>query len=83
MPWTGMLKLSGKMVTPRPDLFFNRKIGTQRTGRGLKVPISAFKALKERFGCTVNDAVLAVVSEGLFRWFKGRGESVPAKVRVV
>jgi hypothetical protein len=82
MPWTGMLKLSGKMVTPRPDLFFNRKIGTQRTGRGLKVPIPAFKALKDRFGCTVNDAVLAVVSEGLYRWFKGRGERVPDKVRV-
>ena len=82
LPWTHMLKLSGRMVTRRPDLFFNRKIGTQRTGRGLKVPLAAFKALKDRFGCTVNDAVLAVVSEGLYRWFKGRGESVPAKVRV-
>ena len=25
MPWTGMLKLSGKIVTPRPDLFFNAR----------------------------------------------------------
>jgi diacylglycerol O-acyltransferase / wax synthase len=82
MPWTGLFHLSGKMVTRRPDLFFNRTIGPQRTGRGLKVPLSAFKALKERFGCTVNDAVLAVVSEGLHRWFKSRGESVPEKVRV-
>jgi WS/DGAT/MGAT family acyltransferase len=70
------------MFTPRSDLFFNRKIGTQRTGRGLKVPLSAFKALKDRFGCTVNDAVLAVVSEALHRWFKARGERVPEKVRV-
>ncbi len=77
-----MLKLSGNMFRPRPDLFFNRKIGTQRTGRGLKVPLATFKTLKQRFGCTVNDAVLAVVSEGLHRWFKARGESVPAKVRV-
>jgi diacylglycerol O-acyltransferase len=82
MPWTGLFHLSGKMVTRRPDLFFNRTIGPQRTGRGLKVPLSAFKALKERFGCTVNDAVLAVVSEGLYRWFKTRGENVPEKVRV-
>jgi WS/DGAT/MGAT family acyltransferase len=82
VPWRSLFKLSGKMVTPRPDLFFNRKIGTQRSGRGLKVPIAAFKALKERFGCTVNDAVLAVVSEGLHRWFKVRGEHVPEKVRV-
>jgi hypothetical protein len=70
------------MVSPRPDLFFNRRIGTQRSGRGLKVPLSAFKALKEQFGCTVNDAVLAVVSDGLYRWFKARGELVPEKVRV-
>ena len=82
LPWTGMLKLSGTIFRPSPDLFFNRKIGTQRTGRGLKVPLATFKALKDRFGCTVNDAVLAVVSEGLHRWFKGRGESVPEKVRV-
>lgn len=82
LPWTGLLKLGGKMATPRPDLFFNRKIGPQRTGRGLKVPLAAFKALKERYGCTVNDAVLAVVSEGLYRWFKARGERVPDRVRV-
>jgi diacylglycerol O-acyltransferase len=82
LPWRSLFKLSGKMVSPRPDLFFNRKIGPQRTGRGLKVPLSAFKALKDRFGCTVNDAVLAVVSEGLHRWFKDRGESVPERVRV-
>ena len=82
LPWSGLLKLSGTMVTRRPDLFFNRKIGPQRTGRGLKVPLAAFKALKDRYGCTVNDAVLAMVSEGLYRWFKARGESVPAKVRV-
>ena len=82
LPWRSLFKLSGKMVSPRPDLFFNRKIGPQRTGRGLKVPLSAFKALKDRFGCTVNDAVLAVVSEGLHRWFKVRGESVPETVRV-
>ena len=82
LPWTGLLKLSGKMATRRPDLFFNRKIGPQRTGRGLNVPLAAFKSLKERYGCTVNDAVLAVVSEGLHRWFRARGERVPDRVRV-
>jgi WS/DGAT/MGAT family acyltransferase len=82
LPWTGVLNVVRKTVTPRPDLFFNRTIGPQRTGRGLKVPLSAFKALKDRFGCTVNDAVLAVVSEGLHRWFSSRGETVPETVRV-
>src|SRR5438874_2018762 len=82
LPWSGLVRLGGKMATRRPDLFFNRKLGPQRTGRGLKIPLSAFKALKERYGCTVNDAVLAVVSDGLFRWFKARGGLVPEKVRV-
>ncbi|HYM97414.1 MAG TPA: WS/DGAT domain-containing protein, partial [Candidatus Sulfotelmatobacter sp.] len=82
LPWKGLVKFTRKAVTPRPDLFFNRKIGPQRTGRGLKVPLAAFKSLKDRFGCTVNDAVLAVVSEGLYRWFKSRGMAVPPKVRV-
>jgi diacylglycerol O-acyltransferase len=82
VPWSGMLKLGGTVLRPRPDLFFNRKLGPQRTGRGLKVSLAAFKALKERYGCTVNDAVLAVVSEGLYRWFRARGERVPARVRV-
>lgn len=82
VPWKSVLTLSGKMVSPRPDLFFNRRIGTQRSGRGLKVPLAAFKALKEQYGCTINDAVLAVVSDGLHRWFKARGERVPEKVRV-
>jgi diacylglycerol O-acyltransferase / wax synthase len=82
VPLRGMLKLGGTLVRPRSDLFFNRKIGPQRTGRGLKVPLASFKALKDRYGCTVNDAVLAVVSEALHRWFKARGERVPEKVRV-
>jgi WS/DGAT/MGAT family acyltransferase len=82
LPWTAMWKLGGTMMRRRPDVFFNRKLSPQRTGRGLKVPLSAFKALKERYGCTVNDAVLAVVSEGLHRWFKSRGETIPSKVRV-
>ena len=82
LPWKALLDITGKSVRGRPDLFFNRQIGPQRTGRGLKVPLATFKALKERFGCTVNDAVLAVVSEGLHKWFKSRGEKVPEKVRV-
>ena len=77
-----MITLTGKTVTPRADLFFNRAIGPQRTGRGLKVPLASFRALKDRFGCTVNDAVLAVVAEGLHLWFTARGETAPEKVRV-
>ena len=82
VPLGGMLKLGENFVKPRPDVFFNRKLSPQRTGRGLSVPLAAFKGLKERYGCTVNDALLAVVAEALHRWFAQRGEQVPSRVRV-
>jgi len=81
-PWRGLLSIGKQQFSGKPDLFFNRKIGLQRTGQGVKVPLERFKALKNRFGCTVNDAVLAVVAEGLHRWFISRGDAVPDKVRV-
>jgi len=55
------------VITPRPRLFFNRSFRPRRTGRGLKVPLAEFKALKRRYGSTINDAVLAVIPEGLNR----------------
>jgi WS/DGAT/MGAT family acyltransferase len=80
--WRGFLQLGRSVLTPRPRLFFNRRLGPRRTGRGLKVPLDDFRALKRRYGCTINDAVLAVISEGLHRWLTARGESVPERVRV-
>jgi len=81
-PWRGFLQLGRSVITPRPRLFFNRSFGPRRTGRGLKVPLADFKALKQRFGSTINDAVLAVIAEGLNRWLTARGEHVPDRVRV-
>ncbi|HXM58359.1 MAG TPA: wax ester/triacylglycerol synthase family O-acyltransferase [Candidatus Dormibacteraeota bacterium] len=80
--WRGFLQLGRSTLTPRPRLFFNRRLGPRRTGRGLKVPLADFRALKQRFGCTINDAVLAVVADGLHRWLTARGERVPEQVRV-
>ncbi len=80
--WRGFLQLGRSVLTPRPRLFFNRRLGPRRTGRGLKVPLADFKALKQRLGCTINDAVLAVVAEGLHRWLTARGERVPERIRV-
>jgi diacylglycerol O-acyltransferase len=80
--WRGFFQLGRSVLTPRPSLFFNRRLGPRRTGRGLRVPLAEFKALKRRFGCTINDAVLAVVADGLNRWLRARGERVPERVRV-
>jgi diacylglycerol O-acyltransferase / wax synthase len=81
-PWIGWWQIGRSMALPDQELFWNRSIGPKRTGRGLKLPLTAFKALKNRYGCTVNDAVLAVIAEGLHRWFKERGAKVPEKIRV-
>lgn len=80
--WRGFLQIGRSVLTPRPRLFFNRPLGAQRTGRGVKVPLADFKALRRRLGCTVNDAVLAVVAEALNRWLVARGERVPERIRV-
>src|SRR5438067_3480098 len=69
-PWIGWWQIGRSMALPDQELFWNRSIGPKRTGRGLKLPLTAFKSLKNRFGCTVNDAVLAVIAEGLHQWFK-------------
>ena len=86
LPFSGFLSIGRSSVRRRPDLFFNRPLGLQRSGQGVKVPLQDFKELKKRYGCTVNDAVLAVVSEALFRYLRGRaettGERVPDRVRV-
>ena len=81
-PWLGWVSLGRSVVAPDQELFWNRAIGPKRTGRGLKVPLVSFKALKTRFGCTVNDAILAVVAEGLHDWFVARGDRVPERIRV-
>jgi diacylglycerol O-acyltransferase len=80
--WRGFLQIGRSVLTPRPRLFFNRRLGPRRTGRGLKVPLADFRALKQRLGGTVNDAVLAIVAEGLHGWLAARGERVPERVRV-
>ena len=80
--WRGFLQLGRSVLVPRPDIFFNRRLGPRRTGRGLRVSLADLKALKRIYDCTVNDAVLAVVAEGLNRWLRDRGERVPERVRV-
>jgi WS/DGAT/MGAT family acyltransferase len=82
LAWRGFLQIGRSVLTPRPRLFFNRGLGPLRTGRGIKVPLAEFKALKARLDCTVNDAILGVVAEGLHRWLVARGERVPDEVRV-
>ena len=82
LPYGGFASLARSQLRSRPDLFFNRKLGLQRSGRGIRVPLADVKAMNDRFGCTVNDAVLGLIAEGMYRWFVSRGTGVPDSVRV-
>jgi diacylglycerol O-acyltransferase len=86
LPFSGFLSVGRNAVKGSPDLFFNRPLGLQRSGRGVKVPLAQYKALKARTGGTVNDGVLATVAEALHRFLTDRsaetGEKVPERIRV-
>jgi diacylglycerol O-acyltransferase len=46
------------------------------------LPLASLKEVKEVFAATVNDVVLAVVAEAMFRWLDERGELTTDTMRV-
>ncbi|MHB8573329.1 MAG: wax ester/triacylglycerol synthase family O-acyltransferase [Candidatus Dormibacteria bacterium] len=82
VPWRTVVGLGLASVRPRRGLFFNRRLGMQRTGRGLRVPLSTFRGMKATLGSTVNDGVLAVVAEAMHRWLAQHGDQRANSVRV-
>jgi diacylglycerol O-acyltransferase len=66
--------VGGSFAAPPSSL--NRPIGPHRLFETVLADLDEFKAVKNAFGGTVNDVVLAVTSGGLRRLLKGRGESV-------
>jgi diacylglycerol O-acyltransferase / wax synthase len=82
-PWTGGLQVALAWLRPGgAPLFFNRPIGPHRRVHAVKVPLESLKSVKSSFGGTVNDAVLAVIGEGMSRWLFDRGDAVPESMRV-
>ncbi|MGH2796464.1 MAG: WS/DGAT/MGAT family O-acyltransferase [Thermoleophilaceae bacterium] len=59
-----------------PASSLNRPIGPHRRFETVTVPLDDLKRIKNAFGGTVNDVVLSVVSGGLRRLLRGRGELV-------
>jgi WS/DGAT/MGAT family acyltransferase len=66
--------IGGSFAAPPSSL--NQPIGPHRRFETVLANLDEFKAIKNAFGGTVNDVVLAVVSGGLRRLLKGRGERV-------
>jgi diacylglycerol O-acyltransferase / wax synthase len=60
-------------LNPAPDTPLNVPIGPHRRLWWVQSHLDEFKEIKNTFGGTVNDVVLAVVAGGLRRWLHGRG----------
>jgi len=60
-------------LNPPPDTPLNVKVGAHRRLAVVEASLADFKAIKDAFGGTVNDVVLAVVAGALRRWLHARG----------
>ena len=63
----------GPALNPPPDTPLNVKVGPHRRFAVVEATLDDFKAVKNAFGGTVNDVVLAVVAGALRRWLHARG----------
>ena len=60
-------------MNPAPPSPLNVEIGPHRRFIGIEAPLQDFKDVKNAFGGTVNDVVLAVVAGALRAWLHARG----------
>lgn len=70
--------LDGQLVAPR--LSFNARVGEGRRIETVRVPLATVRAVREAFGCTVNDVLLAVVGSAVGRVLDAHGELHPELV---
>jgi diacylglycerol O-acyltransferase len=77
--WTHRLRavgasLSSGWLTPTGRTPLNGPIGPSRLFDWLDLPLGEIKAIKNTFGCTVNDVMLAIVAGGVRRYLLTEGE---------
>ena len=65
-----------------PDTPFNVEIGPHRRFAWVEAPLDELKAVKDEFGGTLNDVILAAVAGALGRYMRARGHAT-AGVEVV
>ena len=87
----GVGEIAWAILNPAPSTPLNVEIGPHRRFASVVCELSDFKAVKNTFGGTVNDVVLAVVAGALRTWLQSRGVRteglelralVPVSVRV-
>jgi WS/DGAT/MGAT family acyltransferase len=69
----GLGEVAWAGLNPAPSTPLNVEIGPHRRFLGVRNDLADFKAVKDTFGGTVNDVVLAVVSGALRHWLQTRG----------
>ncbi len=73
----GVGEVVWELMNPAPKLPLNDDIGPHRRYRWVHSNLADFKVIKDAFGGTVNDVVLAVVAGGLQTWLRSRGVRTP------
>ena len=69
----GLGEVAWELMNPAPDVPLNTEIGPHRTYRWVHSHLHDFRKVKDTFGGTVNDVVLAVVAGALRSWLNARG----------
>ena len=69
----GLGEIVWAAANPAPPSPLNVEIGPHRRFAGIACELQDFKAVKNAFGGTVNDVVLAVVAGALRQWLHSRG----------
>jgi diacylglycerol O-acyltransferase len=72
----GIFSFSKAALERAPMTSLNRPIGPHRRFEIVRMNLDDVKRIKNRFGCTVNDVVLAIVTSGLRKLLLSRGDYV-------
>lgn len=65
--------MARQMLSPAPSTPFNGPLSERRATAWTPLSLNEVKAIKNRFGGTVNDVILCVISGGLGRYLRGHG----------
>ncbi len=72
----GIGEVAWELLNPAPKVPLNLPIGPHRRYRWVHSNLRDFRLIKDAFGATVNDVVLAVTAGALRRWMESRGLKV-------
>jgi WS/DGAT/MGAT family acyltransferase len=72
----GVGEIGWELLNPAPKIPLNQEIGPHRRFRWVHAQLSDFRRVKDAFGGTVNDVVLAVTAGAMRRWLEARGIKV-------